>query len=173
MSTIAFPLSVLTILALFSRKQSSRQARPTARDSDAVRAAKASQRATKPALQPDKRVAPRKTAPASAPLPVSRTPKPAKESSVNAATAAIPRAVPPPGYDRLKAANSAPDIARHIKQKGYNYTRKALKAWQIVAGVTPDGLYGPSTREALVYYVGNSAPKALFKGVPLPYPWGM
>jgi hypothetical protein len=100
---------------------------------------------------------------------------------VQAAKPAQPaQPVAPAGYDRTKAANSAGDLARHIAQKKYDYTRKALIAWQTVAGIPTDGVYGPSARNALAYYVGAAAPKALFvknpkTGAPYPntpYPWG-
>jgi hypothetical protein len=89
-------------------------------------------------------------------------------------------AKPPAGYDRTKAANSAGDLARHITQKKYDYTRKALAAWQLVAGIPTDGVYGPSARNALAYYAGAAAPKPLFLKSPktgvaypnTPYPWG-
>ena len=77
----------------------------------------------------------------------------------------------PPGFDRSKASNSAKDIAKHLTQKQYNYNRKAMKAWQTVAGIVADGLYGPATRNALLAFT-PTAPKALFKGEDKPYPWG-
>jgi hypothetical protein len=86
---------------------------------------------------------------------------------------------PPEGFDRTKAKNAAPGLAKNIKNNSYNYSRDALRAWQKVAGIPTDGVYGPGSRNALAYYVGEkNAPRALFAkakdGTPYPntpYPW--
>lgn len=172
MTGAALPLTALALLAIGSRRraQTSSSPKPSA-DSDAVRAAREASRqdAPPPFVGPPRPIGPQRP-PASVPGVATR---PGREQSTSAATpASRTRPQPPAGYDRIKAANAAPDIARHIAQKQHNYARKALKAWQIVAGVVPDGIYGPATREALVYYVGSQAPKALYKGSATPYPWG-
>ena len=78
---------------------------------------------------------------------------------------------PPPGVDAGKAKNAAPGLAKHIAAKQYNYERKALVAWQKVAGITPDGVYGPASANALKFYFAK-APKKLFAksrdGTPYP-----
>lgn len=80
---------------------------------------------------------------------------------------------PPEGFDRAKAANAAPDVASNIRNKKYDYNRKALKIWQKLAGIAQDGIYGNGSAAAMRYYVGPSAPKSLFtkQGVDH-YPWG-
>jgi hypothetical protein len=174
MMNAALPLTALALLAINSRKKAPKQSAPTrsASDSDAVRAAReaAKQEATPPFVGP-----PRPIGPPRPPRP-SRSPavatKPGVQRDVSAASPSRQVPSPPAGYDRIKAANAAGDIARHIAIKGHNYARKALRAWQTVAGVVADGIYGPATREALVYYVGGQAPKALYAGTATPYPWG-
>jgi murein L,D-transpeptidase YcbB/YkuD len=112
--------------------------------------------------------------------PITVKPAAPKPAAPKPAAPVTRPAAPPAGYDRTKAANSAGDLARHITQKKYDYTRKALGAWQIVAGIPSDGVYGPAARNALAFYVGNAAPRPLFvknakTGVPYPntpYPWG-
>jgi peptidoglycan hydrolase-like protein with peptidoglycan-binding domain len=79
---------------------------------------------------------------------------------------------PPAGFDRTKASNSAPDVARNIATKKYSYSRDALKIWQKLAGVAQDGIYGKGSAAAMRYYVGPSAPKALFAQGTDHYPWG-
>lgn len=166
----ALPLTALALLAINSRKKA-KQSAPTrpASDSDAVRAAReaAKQEDAPPFVGPPRPIGPPR--PPSAPAVATR---PGTQRDVSAASPSRQAPMPPAGYDRIKAANAAGDIARHISLKGHNYARKALKAWQTVAGVVPDGIYGPATREALVYYVGAQAPKALYAGKATPYPWG-
>lgn len=79
---------------------------------------------------------------------------------------------PPEGFDRAKAANSAPDVARNIRAKQYSYSRPALKIWQKLAGIAQDGVYGKGSAAAMRYYVGPSAPKPLFAQGVDHYPWG-
>lgn len=79
---------------------------------------------------------------------------------------------PPAGFDRVKASNSAADVARNIATKKYSYSRDALKIWQKLAGVAQDGIYGRGSAAAMRYYVGPSAPKALFAQGEDHYPWG-
>lgn len=67
----------------------------------------------------------------------------------------------PDGYDATKAKNAAEGLAKHIKKSNYNYERKALQAWQKVAGIAQDGVYGPTSANALKYFT-PLAPKKLF-----------
>lgn len=146
----------------------------------AIQAAKAKQKkadrksgksapvAKKPAKKPAKPVAKR---PASAKAekpasPVATSVPPDSATSADSAPAATP-----PGFDSLKAFNSAPDVARHIANKGMNYSRKVLKAWQRVAGIAQDGIYGKGSYAALRHFVGDQAPKPLFNQGTETYPW--
>lgn len=67
------------------------------------------------------------------------------------------------GPEPNAAKELAPAIASHLRARGYSYDREKLAAWQALAGLVADGLYGPATYGALKKYVSN-APKALFKG---------
>lgn len=102
-----------------------------------------------------------KPAPAPKPVVVKPAPAPAPKPVVTSSTSSGP----PAGYDAVKAKNAAPGLAKHIQNTQYNYTRKALEAWQLVAGIPVDGVYGPSAATALKFYVAT-APKALFKKHP-------
>lgn len=79
---------------------------------------------------------------------------------------------PPEGFDRVKASRAAPDVARHIALKKYDYSRDALRTWQRLAGLKPDGIYGRETAAAMRFYVGGSAPKPLFAQGEDFYQWG-
>jgi hypothetical protein len=83
-----------------------------------------------------------------------------------------PGPVYPEGFDRAKAMNAAPDVARNIKNKKYDYNRKALKLWQRLAGIAQDGIYGRGSAAALRFYIGGAAPKPLYAQGTDSYPWG-
>jgi hypothetical protein len=86
-------------------------------------------------------------------------------------SASTPASTRPEGYDQAKAKNAAEGLAKHIKAKNYNYDRKVLTAWQRVAGIAQDGVYGPAAANALKYFTPG-APKKLFAksrdGTPYP-----
>lgn len=59
----------------------------------------------------------------------------------------------PAGYDPQKARAAARATAAHLAKKGpAGYSRPQLTTWQRQAGLSADGLYGGSTRGALIYY---------------------
>lgn len=68
----------------------------------------------------------------------------------------------PPGYDPDAARRQAQSAANHVRKREYDYSRKLLRDWQTLAGLKPDGIYGPKTRSALEYF-GAKAPKPLFR----------
>lgn len=78
-------------------------------------------------------------------------------------------ATAPVGYDRVKAKARAKEVATKLRQQGKAYDRKYLAGWQTQAGLGADGLYGPQTRNALVYYGASDAPAAYVKGTDRPY----
>jgi peptidoglycan hydrolase-like protein with peptidoglycan-binding domain len=79
------------------------------------------------------------------------------------------KASPPPGYDRAKAKARARDVSAHLKKQGRAYDKSILKSWQTQAGIGADGLYGPHSRNALVYYGATDAPAPFVKGTEKPY----
>lgn len=100
-------------------------------------------------------------------------PKPAPKPSQPAQPAQPAGAQPPEGFDREKASRAAPDIAKHLSQKGIShYSRPALRIWQKLAGVAQDGIYGRGTAAALRYFVGAKAPRPFFAQGVDTYPWG-
>lgn len=69
-----------------------------------------------------------------------------------------------PGYKPDAARRGAPSVSAHLKRAGKaGYDRRLLKTWQTQAGLKPDGLYGPGTRGALVFF-GQKDPPAAFAG---------
>lgn len=120
-------------------------------------------------------------APKPAPAPVRPAPTPVRPAPTPAPTmdpsrkdqATWATESPPPGFDRVKASNAAGDVAAHLRKRGRDgYSRDVLRAWQRVAGIPADGIYGRQSEAALRYYVGVSAPKAFFaQGEPI-YVWG-
>ena len=152
---------------------------------DAMRAAKLAAAVVRRqnAARPLSRPAARPRAPSS--LPARRAQTPSAKPRV--APAAAPMAVhaaptqtpvhgavrPPEGYDKIKASNAAPDVARHLALKGRDgYSRKVLKSWQLRAGIAPDGIYGHGAHAALAHFVGKKAPRAFFNQGVEAYPWG-
>lgn len=93
--------------------------------------------------------------------------------AANPATPAPAAEHPPAGYDPVKAANAAPDLAKHLRQKGKaHYKHDALRVWQKRAGIKPDGFYGRGSAAALRHYVGARAPAAFYAQGTDSYPWG-
>jgi len=83
-----------------------------------------------------------------------------------------PAKQPPAGFDRARAKSTAAQLAAHLKSKGRaNYSRQALKQWQVLAGIDVDGIYGRGSAAALKYYVGSAAPAAFFAQGVDSYPW--
>ena len=81
--------------------------------------------------------------------------------------------VPPMGFDPPRARSLAKGIAANIDTKGSAYDRGRLKVFQAAAGLESDGLYGGSSRRALIFYGVPRPPSALFKPAATPpvYPW--
>jgi hypothetical protein len=77
----------------------------------------------------------------------------------------------PAGYDPAKARAGAPAIASHLAKKGpAGYSHEQLKIWQRQAALTPDGVYGGSTRGALIAFGVKSPPRPFFQPVAtIPY----
>jgi peptidoglycan hydrolase-like protein with peptidoglycan-binding domain len=75
----------------------------------------------------------------------------------------------PVGYDRVKAKARAKEISAALRKSGKAYDRKLLAGWQTQAGLKADGLYGPISRNALVYYGATDAPAAYVAGENRPY----
>jgi pyruvate/2-oxoglutarate dehydrogenase complex dihydrolipoamide acyltransferase (E2) component len=118
-----------------------------------------------------------KAAPAPAPKAAPATAKPAPKAAPAPAPKAAPATAkpgpqPPAGYDRAAAAKAAPGLAKHITEKKYDYSRPTLEAWQRVAGIPADGIYGRGSAAALRHFVGAKAPKPLFAQGTDSYPWG-
>jgi peptidoglycan hydrolase-like protein with peptidoglycan-binding domain len=69
-----------------------------------------------------------------------------------------------PGYKPDAAKRAAASVSAHLKRTGKaGYDRRLLRQWQTQAGLTADGLYGPATRGALIFY-GQKDPPAAFAG---------
>ena len=65
--------------------------------------------------------------------------------------------------DYAKARQTAPAVAEQIALKRYDYSRPALRAWQRLVGLEPDGIYGGRTAGALAWALNRAAPRPLFK----------
>ncbi|MFW5920832.1 MAG: hypothetical protein ACOCUS_03240, partial [Polyangiales bacterium] len=62
------------------------------------------------------------------------------------------------------AGDLADRLAREVRDRGYDYDRDLAREFQEVAGLSPDGLYGPATRDAIEFFGSVSAPAPLFRG---------
>ncbi len=70
----------------------------------------------------------------------------------------------PRGYDERAARLKAQPTADHIRTRKGKYDRAVLASFQTMAGLKPDGLYGPQSRAALAFFGAKNVPAALFKG---------
>jgi hypothetical protein len=77
----------------------------------------------------------------------------------------------PTGYNPTSARSRAQAMAAHLAKKGpANYSHPELRSWQTQAGLHADGLYGGSSRGALIYFGVKDPPRPFFKPVAtLPY----
>lgn len=77
----------------------------------------------------------------------------------------------PAGYDPAKARAGASAIASHLATKGpAGYSHAQLKIWQKQAALTADGVYGGSTRGALIAFGVKNPPRPFFQPVAtIPY----
>jgi hypothetical protein len=70
----------------------------------------------------------------------------------------------PSGYNPTAARRGAPSIANHLKRAGKaKYDHRLLRQWQTQSGLKPDGLYGPASRGALLFF-GVKDPPQPFSG---------
>lgn len=61
---------------------------------------------------------------------------------------------------RLDAgATLAQALVRELQQKGKGYSRELLKRFQLTAGITVDGIYGPQSAGALKWFTVTAAQK--------------
>lgn len=66
----------------------------------------------------------------------------------------------PAGYDPAQAHAQAQGIAAHLARKGPRaYDRETLRRWQTLAGLHADGIYGGSSRGALIAYGVSDPPR--------------
>jgi len=63
-----------------------------------------------------------------------------------------------------QAKRAAQATADHVRNKGTKYSRPMLAAWQALAGLTPDGLYGPATVKVLRGAGAKNVVGPMFKG---------
>lgn len=78
-----------------------------------------------------------------------------------------PDFTPPDGFDPHLARSLAGQVNDNIWGRKYSYDRNLLKRFQRAAGIGVDGVYGPASRAALMYYTGpNDTPphRVLFRG---------
>lgn len=90
------------------------------------------------------------TPPAAAPRPAAPTSPPATASA----------AAPPSGGSAApsSAGSLAADTAVALQQR-WTEIQSRIRAFQQVAGIAVDGLYGPTTRAALAFWTGRAAPR--------------
>lgn len=114
---------------------------------------------------------PEATPPAPAPVEAAPTPEPIPIVPQVPIEVVAPTPVPviengapevPAGFNPEEAQDGARDMSKYIAARGFNYSRPRLRAWQLLAGIAPDGLYGGGTRGALLYYGVTSPPSPLF-----------
>jgi hypothetical protein len=82
-----------------------------------------------------------------------------------------------PGYDPSVARRAASSIANHLRRAGKaKYDHRMLKQWQTQAGLDSapmllkaDGLYGPATRGALIFYGVKDPPTPFLGSGSLPF----
>ncbi len=124
-----------------------------------------------PVVTPPPSPAPFVVTPKPAPAPVvvvqpqPATPTPQEPTTVQ----------PPPGFSPSAAKAQAARVAANLKKGRDQYSRPNLTAWQRLAGLAADGIYGGETAGALAWYLQGQpsvAPRPFFKPTtPTPYRW--
>lgn len=85
---------------------------------------------------------------------------------------AAPSEQPPAGFNPTTARKLAKAVANNITNKGANYSHEQLRSFQRAAGIDADGLYGGSSRGALIFFGVPRPPATLFKPTQtVPYRW--
>ncbi len=69
--------------------------------------------------------------------------------------------VPPNPAEAKRAAQPTAD---HVRNKKNAYSRPLLAAWQAIAGISSDGIYGPETVKKLRALGAKNVAGAMFKG---------
>ncbi|MFO0726451.1 MAG: peptidoglycan-binding domain-containing protein [Myxococcota bacterium] len=64
-----------------------------------------------------------------------------------------------------QAAEAGKALLPALKKHGRATSRKLIVAFQRLAGLTPDGIYGPKTAGALQWYTGEAVPPFTGKGL--------
>lgn len=109
--------------------------------------------------------------------PPSDAPPPGLPSSDETAepppqSTAAPSEQPPAGFNPATARKLAKAVANNITNKGANYSHEQLRSFQRAAGIDADGLYGGSSRGALIFFGVPRPPATLFKPTAtVPYRW--
>lgn len=133
-------------------------------DRDAVREASNPVAKYKPKPAP-KAVAKTVPTPAAPPKPVPK-PRAAPKPAPAPAPAPMPVAAPAPapaGYDPDGARKMAASLSQHLTRAGRpGYDRRLLRTFQTKAGIKPDGIYGGSSRGALLFFGASNAPAPFF-----------
>lgn len=93
-----------------------------------------------------------------------RTRRKLQDDAASGTHAPILPSVAAEGYDPINAKKQAPALASNIRKMGRHYNADEVKLFQRRAGIKPDGLYGPMTREALQHFGVKSPPRALYSG---------
>jgi hypothetical protein len=85
------------------------------------------------------------------------------------------QAVPPAGFNPSAAKAQAARVAANLRKGRDQYSRATLNAWQRLAGIAADGIYGGESAGALAWYLQGTpdvAPRPFFKPTTLqPYRW--
>lgn len=115
-----------------------------------------------PAVKPAAKAAPKPAAKLAA------KPKPAQSEAATLATSK-----PGVGFGPSHARKMAKQVNDNLVSKGRNaYDRALLKKFQSYAGIAADGLYGGTSRGALIYYGIANPPQPFFKPTTtVSYPW--
>lgn len=151
----------------------------TATPAEVKQAAAAPKAAPKSAAAPKAAAAP-KPLPAPPPEPTAadyaKMHQEASERAKTAPTLPAPKPTPPATLDRAKARQLATKVAANVDAKRFDYSRPLVREFQLAAGLSVDGAYGPATKAAVQYYGVRRPPKALFKGADgtlkdVPYRW--